>query len=206
MACRGNGLHFAAVNGRRGFDGIDDLLIPGAATQISFDGDGDLVPGRGVVFVEQRLGSDEEAGGTKAALRPSMGGETRLYGGEMCTVREALDGDDVSPLDLSCKGQAGQFWNTVDHYRAATAGSEVTASLHTERSHPVSQDVQKNGVAWGEHLERTSVHRGGPAFSLRRGDHRHMLVANHSPHPTLRARRTLSWLGLGGLLTPLQSG
>jgi hypothetical protein len=33
-----------------------------------------------------------------------------------------------------------------------------------------------------------------------------MLVANHSPHPTLRARRTLSWLGLGGLLTPLQSG
>ena len=100
-----------------------------------------------------------------------MGGETGLYGGEMCTIGQAFNGDDIGALNLPSQREAGQFWNPVDHHRATTAGSEVATALHTQRAHSVSKDIQEDGVAWSEHLKRTSVYRGSPAFSLWRWNH-----------------------------------
>ena len=100
-----------------------------------------------------------------------MGGETGLYGGEMCTIGQALNGDDISALNLSSQREAGQFRNPVDHDRATTAGSKIAAALHTQRTHSVSQDIQEDGVAWSEHLKGTSVYRGSPALSLRGWNH-----------------------------------
>ena len=55
IAGRRSGIGIASVNGSGGLDGIDDLLVACAATQVTLNGLCDFITGGSVVFVEQRL-------------------------------------------------------------------------------------------------------------------------------------------------------
>ena len=147
IAGRRSGIGIASVNGSGGLDGIDDLLVACAATQVTLNGLCDLIPGGSVVFVEQRLRGNEETRRTKAALRTPVRGKASLDGCEMSPVGEALDRDDLGALNLPGQGEAGEFWHTVDHDRATTTRAEVASSLHAERADLVSENVQQHGVA-----------------------------------------------------------
>ena len=161
----------ATVNGSGGFDGIDDLLIARAATKIAFNGTSNFFSCRVVVFVEQGLRCHQEPWGAESALRASVRGETRLYGCEMSAVGKALNRDDVSALNLTCEGEAREFWHPVDHHRAASTGAQVASTLDAEGADLIAEHIEEDGIARCEDLMRPTVDGRRPPFALRRRNH-----------------------------------
>ena len=162
--CRGFGI--ASVNGSGSLNGVDDLLIARAATQVALNGAGDLISSRVVVLVEKRLRSDEEPRCTETTLGTAVGRKAGLNGCQMSTVGKALDRDDVGTLNLAGQSEARQFWNTVDHDRAAPTGAKVASTLDAERADLVSKHVQQDSVAWRQHLKWAPVHGCSPSLSF----------------------------------------
>ncbi len=171
VAGRCSGFSIASVNGSGSLNGVDDLLIARAATQVSFDGARNLISGRILILVEKRLRSDEEPGRTEPALGATVGRKAGLNGRQMSTVGKALNRDDGGTLNLAGQGEARQFWNTIDHDRAAPTGSKVASTLDTERADLISKHIQQDSVAWRQHLKWTSVHGCSPSLSFRSRNH-----------------------------------
>ena len=76
-----------------------------------------------------------------------MGGKTGLNRSEVSPIGETLYRDDLSALHLTRKSEAGKFWDTVNHDRAATTRSQVTPAFDTKRANLVSKDIEQHGVA-----------------------------------------------------------
>lgn len=147
----------ATVDGCGCFDGIDDLLVARATTEIAFNGTGNFFSRRVVVFVEQGLRCHQESRGAESALRTSMRGETRLYGCKMSAVGKALNRDDVSALNLTCEGEAREFWHSVDHHGAASTGAQVTSTLDAEGADLIAEHIEEDGIARCEDFMRPTV-------------------------------------------------
>ena len=171
VAGRRSGFGIASVDGSGSLNGVNDLLIARAATQVALNGARNLISGRIVVLVKKRLRCDEEPRRTEPALGTAVGRKAGLNGRQMSTVGKALDRDDVSTLNLAGQGEARQFWNTVDHDRAAPTGSKVASTLDTECADLISKHIQQDGVAWRQHLEWAPVHGCSPSLPFRSRNH-----------------------------------
>src|SRR5688572_20053094 len=105
---------FIAPSGRGFFHGFENLLIFGAAAEVSRDRLLDSFPG-GIFFtLEKRLGRHEDARRAVAALRGAEVGERGLERMELRPVRQAFDGFDRLPLAFQRQHQAGELGLAVD--------------------------------------------------------------------------------------------
>ena len=104
VAGRGRRRNIATLNGSSGFNGIDDLLVPGATAKVAFDGASDFLTGGVVVLVEEGLRCHQKSGRAEAALGATLCRKAGLSRGEVSPVRQAFDGDDVFALNLACEG------------------------------------------------------------------------------------------------------
>jgi hypothetical protein len=76
----------------------DDVLVPGAAADLSGYRLADLVGGRIGVVIEQPARGHQHAGGAEPALQPVAGGERLLHRVERAAAGQALDGGDLPPV------------------------------------------------------------------------------------------------------------
>ena len=88
------------------------------------------------------------------------------------SVREPLDGGDITAVGLLGKHQTRQLGSPVNEHAAAPAGPHVTASLGAEATCLVTQDVEQNRIAFDMQSDLCSVHTGGPRNLVRRRQHR----------------------------------
>ena len=166
------------MNGSGGFDGINDLLVARAATQIAFNGAGYFVPGWMIVLVEQRLRGHQESWRAKSTLRATVGRKARLNGGEMSAVRQALNRDDVRPLHLTGEGEAREFRYAVDHDGATTHVPKSQPALL--RGFQPCLEGHQGGRHCSERAPQTTVRSRLPTtVSLGCGNHRNVLFAHH---------------------------
>src|SRR5262245_14249420 len=92
----------------RCLDGLANLLISRAATEAAGQSLLDLFP-RGVwVFVEQRLGGDEESRRAVPALRGSQIGECLLKRMQLMVAGQTFDRRDRSALAVEAEDETGE--------------------------------------------------------------------------------------------------
>ena len=95
---------FPAHHSRGCHDGVDELLVAGAAAQVVVLGKPvtDVLSGRIRVHVQKGLGGNDEAGRAEAALNAAVGDPCLLKGMQVVRGAEALEGLDHGVLrDLS---------------------------------------------------------------------------------------------------------
>ena len=126
-------------------DGLDDLLVAGAAAQVAADARLDLVPAGVGVLVQQRLGRHDHAGGAVAALGGGLLDEGLLDGVELVVVAQALDGVHPAALGLERRVDAGGHRLAVHQDGAGAALALAAADLGADEAQPVAQHV-------GQHL------------------------------------------------------
>ena len=113
----------------RRFDGLEDLLIAGAAAQVSGERLADLVARRVGVLVEQRLRRDQEARRAVAALRGAEVGEGLLQRMQAAVGHQAFDGLDLAAVALDAEDQAREHRLAVEQHGAGAALAELAAVL-----------------------------------------------------------------------------
>jgi hypothetical protein len=88
-------------------DGIDYLLVTGAATKVGREGFGDLVPGRFVILVDKGIGLDHHAGDAETTLNAAFTDES--IGENILPVfAQPLDGRHPRPGGLFHRRDACQ--------------------------------------------------------------------------------------------------
>src|SRR5918998_4328486 len=88
-------------------NGVEDLLVSGAAAEVAREGLPYLRVGGVRVAAEQVVGGDYEPRGAEAALHPSRLDEGLLDGVQVLAAGYALDRDDLAALGLAREHQAG---------------------------------------------------------------------------------------------------
>jgi len=115
---------------RGGFDGLDDVFIPGAPAKISGNSFPNLPAGGGWILAQQGLGGKDHAGGTKAALDGAMLDKILLQGVESMGLTKAPNRRNLSPLSLDSQHETGIHGQTVKQDRTAAAVPLFTAILY----------------------------------------------------------------------------
>src|SRR5258706_14192400 len=101
--------------------GLDDVVVPGAAAQVSGDRLADLELARVLVPLEERAAGDHHAGRAEAALQRVLLGEAFLDRMELAALLEALDGRDLRAVGLHREHGAGLDRLAVQHDGAHAA-------------------------------------------------------------------------------------
>src|SRR5687768_6205770 len=94
---------------RRLFDRFENLLVAGAAAQVSRDGLLDPLPGRILLMLEQRLRGHQDAGGAVAALRGAEVGKGGLQRVQLGAAGQAFHRVDGAAGALHGEHQAGKL-------------------------------------------------------------------------------------------------
>src|SRR5258708_22189153 len=135
---------------------LDDLLVAGAAAQISSDRVADLRLGRVRIRVQQSLRSDEHAGRAVAALQAVRLAEAVLQHAHRAVgLREALDGGDAVAVRLHRVHEAGAYWLAVEHHRARAANAVLAADVRAGEPELLPQPVDERKPRL--HLSRTPL-------------------------------------------------
>src|SRR5262249_24694828 len=114
---------------RRSGDGIDDLIVADAATEIAGNGLADVVLRWMRGGVKQCLCGKHEAGRAKAALGAAAVNERLLDRVQVRAAPETLDGQDVVTGSLLREDQVGIDRPAVDKHRAGAAVAVAAALL-----------------------------------------------------------------------------
>ncbi len=125
-------------------DGFDDLLISGAAAEVSGDGVADFVLGHVGAVVVDGFEGHEESGGAEAALESVAGREGFLEGVEGSVfVGEAFDGLDDGAFGLDGEGHTGSGGFVVDEYGAGSADAVFAADACSSEAEVVAEEVRE---------------------------------------------------------------
>ncbi len=147
---------FALAQGfGRAFDGVDDLLVTGAAADVPRQSGGDLLPGGARVLGQHRLGLHDDAGGAEAALHAALGYEGV---GEHLPLprRQPLGGDEGLALQVLHLHAAAQAGGAIHQDGAAPADALARAPV-------LGADEARHFAQVGEHIK---VKVGGEAGLL----------------------------------------
>ena len=161
----GLGSDFAAQKPAGELHGFDDLLVAGAAAQVTAQGVFDLRD-RGLrVLVQQRLGGHDHAGGAEPALdragqNEGLLDEMRVVGGS-----QALHRDDVGTFQVGHPGQARPHRLAVHYHRAGAAlAFPVAGLLGSGQPQILPQQIQQHGFRIDDHLAPSSIHTQSDLF------------------------------------------
>ena len=152
------GFCFSAEKPPCEFDRIDDLLVPGAATEISRER---ILDGSGIrigILLQKRLGGHNHSWCAKTALNGPGASESLLNKVRIFWSAKPLDGDDFRRIEVLYPSEARTHRLLVDNYRARAALPLTIAGLfRAGQSLGFSQEVQQNQVIFRDAGLRTPV-------------------------------------------------
>ena len=142
-----------------GLDGVEDLDVAGAPTQVGAEVRGHRPAVEvGALLVDLRLGPHDDAGDAEPALQPTAGGE-RIGEALPLVGVDALERHDLLAGDLLQPEVAADDGLAVDHHRAAAALARRRAAVLGRRDvELLAQRGQQVGVVT-PHGHRRAVER-----------------------------------------------
>ena len=124
-------------------DGFEYLHVPGASAEVATKRLFDFGTVRIGVFLQQRLGDEENSRRAVAALRCAEVGERRLQGMKPAGFGHTFDGRDVLAFEFGRQEQAGKSRLPVDQHGAGSAFADLAAVLRAEETEVFAQDLQQ---------------------------------------------------------------
>ena len=112
-----------------GLNGVDDVLVAGAAAEITGDALPDLTFGGIRIVLEERDRCHDHPGGAIPALKAVFVPEAFLQRMQLTLGRESLDGGDGRPICLNREDRAGLRAATVDEHGAGAALARVAPDV-----------------------------------------------------------------------------
>src|SRR5467141_3456022 len=183
---------------------LDDLLIAGAAAQVSADRIADLLFGRIRIRIQQSLGSDQHPWSAVAALQAVRLAEAVLQDAQRSVgFGETLDGGDAVAVRLHRVHEAGTHRLSVEHHRARAADAVLAADVRAGEVKVLAQPVHQRQAR--RHLGRSRLAVDLDGNGVKRLAHR--LLALSRASRSTRAARTparcrrysaLAWRSLPG--------
>src|SRR5207302_7075682 len=131
---------------QRGFDGLENLLIAGAAAQIARQGFTNLIARRVRMLVEQRLGRDEQPRRAVPALRRAEVGEGVLQRMKASVGGEPFDRCDAPAVALEAEHEAREHGPIVEQDGARAALAELAAVLGPAQVQIFTKDLEQRLV------------------------------------------------------------
>jgi hypothetical protein len=141
-------------------DGTDDLVVAGAPAEVAGEPVTRLGLARIRIAVEQRLGGDQQARRTEAALQRRMLQEFSLQRMQVLPARHALDGLDRAALRLHRKHQARADQAAVDGHAAGAAVARAASLLAAGEMELVAQRIEQRELRLAQELGGLAVDRG----------------------------------------------
>src|SRR4051812_34153476 len=139
--------------------GLDDVVVPGAAAQVSGDRLADLELARVLVPLEERAAGDHHAGRAEAALQRVLLGEAFLDRMELAALLQALDGRDLAAVGLHREHGAGFDRLAVQHHGAHAAVRRVAADVRAGEAEILADEMHEQEARFDFRLAHRAVHR-----------------------------------------------
>jgi hypothetical protein len=136
-------------------DGIHDLLVPGAAAEITSNGLSDLSPAWVGIVLQKSFSGQYHAGSAETTLHRSL-----IYKRLLQVIRtsilstDALNRGDLPSIRLRSQDEAGIDQATIQQDRAGTAFAYPAAFLGTGQALKIAQQAQQAGTI--RHLDTDS--------------------------------------------------
>ena len=124
---------------RRQPDGVEDLLIAGAAAEVARERLADLVVARIRAAGEQVRRRDDEPRRAEAALDGARLDEGLLHAVQAAALGQALDGDHLVAVGLGGEHEAGADEPAVEEHRARSALPLLAGVLRAGQPEPLAQ-------------------------------------------------------------------
>ena len=137
------GAIFATQSSGSHFDGLDDFVVPGTATEIPGECLFDLISGWRLFVLQKRDRCHEYAWGAIAALRGIEIGHGGLQRVQLIGFLQALDGLDVLARQLGGQKQARKNRSTIHQYRAGPTLAQLAPVLGPSESKLLAQDLEQ---------------------------------------------------------------
>src|SRR5919197_53416 len=129
---------------RRLADGLDDVLVAGAAAKVALEPAPDLCVGQPVaVRAEELDAGHDHPRRAEAALERVALPERLLERMELAAPRQALDGRDLAAVGLDCEHGARLHCAPVEMDRAGAADRRVAADLRPSEPEVVAEEVDE---------------------------------------------------------------
>src|SRR5919109_5535986 len=129
---------------RRRVDGLDDVLVAGAAAEVALEPAPDLVIGEPVAVRAEELGAGHDhPRRAEAALERVVLPERLLERMELAASRETLDRRDLAAVGLDGEHGAGLHRVPVEVDRAGAAERRVAADLRAREAEVVAEEVDE---------------------------------------------------------------
>ena len=144
--------HELRQHGRRGhglplvggvLNGVDDVLVAGAAAEVAGDALADLALRRRRVVFEQRHGRHDHPRRAVAALEAVLLPEAFLQGMQLTVRREALDRRDRGAVGLDREDRAGLRAPAVDEDGAGAALTGVAPDVRAGQAQVLAEEVDE---------------------------------------------------------------
>src|SRR5947209_856783 len=127
----------------RVFDGLDDVLVAGAAAEVSVEAVAYLFARRVCVAFEELRGGHDHAGRAVAALQAMSLPEPLLNRVQLAVLRESFDGRDARAVGLDGEHRAGLDGLAVNRDGASAAQRSLAADVRARQSEHVAQVVHE---------------------------------------------------------------
>ena len=143
------------------FDCIENLLVAGAAADVTAEAFADLVAAGVRIGAQRRGGGHDHAGYAIAALAGAGLDEGALEDGRQRTLGQAFDGLDRGAVDLGGGHQAGLDQTAVDEHRTGAAFARAAAFLGAGQVQLVAQQIDETQMGSDGQMPRAAVEGEG---------------------------------------------
>ena len=128
---------------RRVLDGVDDVLVAGAAAEVAGDALPDLLLGRLRRVVQEVDRRHDHARGAEAALEAVLFPEAFLQGVQLAVLGQAFNRRDLRAIGLDGEDGARLGAAAVDEHRAGTALAGVAADVGAGQEQLLAEEVDE---------------------------------------------------------------
>src|ERR671930_2012899 len=186
---------------RRRVDGLDDVLVAGAAAEVALEPAPDLLVGQPVaVRAEELDAGHDHPRRAEAALERMALPEGLLQRMQLAVVGETLDRRDLAAVGLDCEHGARLHGAAVEMDRAGAADRRVAADLRPGQAEVVAQEVD-------EQRPRLDLRLAPDAVDGERYRYHQCLLSDDRPEElerlgAARGREVLELGGVHGLPPP----
>ena len=141
-ALRGRGRATRREQRARPADGPHDVHVTGAPAEVARQPDADLLVTRPRVLLEERADRHQDARRAEAALQPVLLVKRLLNRMQALGIgRQALDGGDLSPVDLDRHEQARPHRLAVEQDGAGAADAVLAAHVRPRQAQSRAQEI-----------------------------------------------------------------
>src|SRR5688500_2506841 len=150
-----SGLHLPS----RPLDGVDDVLVAGAAAEVSRDGPPDVVLGGVGGVLQQGRRRQHHARSAEPALEAVLLREPFLDGVQLARPAQAFDGGELMPVGLDTEEGARLHGQAVEQHGAGAATGRVAAEVGPGQAEHLPEHV---------HAQQAGLDLDDPGFPVDR--------------------------------------